>query len=866
MEIRMKTGMKRILLATGILVAMCSSVQAKKFSDTRGTRYEGSVERLEALEIVDGVTDKLFYPDRPVTRAEFAKMLMEAMVTEEEYQILTMDQAKVSYSDVLPAAWYYDYVVAATNYGLISGFQDGTFRPNEEVTYEQMAKMMLLSLGYDDIQSLPGAQWADNYVNKMYDLQIPKGATSFQVKDDATRGNVAIMLWNLLMKHTRVKIMQSDKEGFVYQDSGKSLYQKKFEEDYDYLEDVTIKGFKEIDDKLCVNIGNTYYELEDQDTTIHLSMIGGEGTALVNHLEEKDVLIGFSVDTDLELKEGLLSQLKEEGFTYASRNVTALQGGSDYAYLLHKEGSMQATRVLTFSSKGDSILVEKVEIKDNKQKDTDKKKEDGSGDSKKKEDSSGDSKEEEETVLIKTILVNEDLEIKDGSVLFFNNQRVDWKEVQEGDVITTIKENEYYLLARTSLETTLQEVTKTSSKDYAIVTPRGTFPARTNAVWVPYASGKQQLLNKVKETDLEKGVGKSVKLVLDAFGNVIQVCLTESLEEKQTMEEVGLAYYYETQSSDKKDSRTLVLIINGKKQNYQTSVSNFKGEMGDLVQFEAKGDEITSISKISTTKQLNDTYEIVKTDLDKLSQEIQLGLITDNTPIYQAMYEYDFGHFDKVTDVAVTKLKLEDLQSLPEEHIERYVLQNVNGKVEMVLIQNNTKQRDIYYGKIIDFSVSEKEVPQVLVSVVGAGRKTLSLKGVSIGDEGDFVSFRVINDTTIQLLEKYSPTSFGYYKDLFVTEVQKEGDVVTDKGTFQFTDYETEWNDREYVWAEYDFFYMRADQTEDGWEIGQVTHLDRAKLGIKEGDYIAIDEIEHTVIIYRGFPKMDLAKNEISEK
>ena len=66
------------LLATlGLILCNNAKVEAVKFYDTVGTRYEGAVERLGELGIIDGVGSKQFNYSKTVTRAEVAKMIIE---------------------------------------------------------------------------------------------------------------------------------------------------------------------------------------------------------------------------------------------------------------------------------------------------------------------------------------------------------------------------------------------------------------------------------------------------------------------------------------------------------------------------------------------------------------------------------------------------------------------------------------------------------------------------------------------------------------------------------------------------------------------------------------------------------------------
>jgi hypothetical protein len=82
------------------------------------------------MGIIDGYGDGTFRPYAKITRAQFAKMAVGFFET-------TKDDYQGYFSDVPANAWFTEYVEAAVNAGLIQGFQDGTYRPNDYITRAQ---------------------------------------------------------------------------------------------------------------------------------------------------------------------------------------------------------------------------------------------------------------------------------------------------------------------------------------------------------------------------------------------------------------------------------------------------------------------------------------------------------------------------------------------------------------------------------------------------------------------------------------------------------------------------------------------------------------------------------------------------------
>ena len=102
--------------------------------------------------IVNGVADGKFAPDRPVTRAEFAAMLVRGLG-------LAPAEFAGPFMDVSPDDWYGVAAATAHAYGLVHGFADGRFRPDERITREQamvMAANALQTIGV--VAEMSGAE------------------------------------------------------------------------------------------------------------------------------------------------------------------------------------------------------------------------------------------------------------------------------------------------------------------------------------------------------------------------------------------------------------------------------------------------------------------------------------------------------------------------------------------------------------------------------------------------------------------------------------------------------------------------------------------------------------------------------------
>ncbi len=179
--------------------------QNKSFTDTKAHWANAEITALAAKGIVDGVSSSKFSPGTAVTRAEFTAMLVRML------GLTTSVSAPAAYEDVQASGWYAGSVSAAAEAGLIGGYTDGTFRPNAQVTRQEMAAMVARALnfaGYSqsgtssaaftDTDRIPA--WSAESVNLLGSLGLVQGDSIGRFLPDrhATRAESAAMLGRAL--------------------------------------------------------------------------------------------------------------------------------------------------------------------------------------------------------------------------------------------------------------------------------------------------------------------------------------------------------------------------------------------------------------------------------------------------------------------------------------------------------------------------------------------------------------------------------------------------------------------------------------------------------------------------------------------
>ncbi len=158
---------------------------------------DDAVQAVTALGILNGDGSGNLNLSARVTRAEFVTMTVKAMPGGDG-----VGQAAVApYPDVPRSHWASGYVEAAVGRRLISGFSDGTFRPDQEIKLAEAASMLLSLLGYgpDDFSgAFPTGQLA-----MCQNLKLIRGVTALQAASPLTRQDAVYLFYNLLSAKTK---------------------------------------------------------------------------------------------------------------------------------------------------------------------------------------------------------------------------------------------------------------------------------------------------------------------------------------------------------------------------------------------------------------------------------------------------------------------------------------------------------------------------------------------------------------------------------------------------------------------------------------------------------------------------------------
>lgn len=170
----MKKSFGGVIVLTLVLIFAGSIASAAMFRDVSETnRFYEEIDLLSDLEIISGFSDGTFRPKENVTRAQAAILIGKTF---------DLDGTKrgTSFSDVHSSNTASGYIESAVEEGILSGFPDGTYRPNQTVTRAQLA--IILGRAFDiteavdiDFPDVSKTSAAYPYIENMVAAEIAYG-------------------------------------------------------------------------------------------------------------------------------------------------------------------------------------------------------------------------------------------------------------------------------------------------------------------------------------------------------------------------------------------------------------------------------------------------------------------------------------------------------------------------------------------------------------------------------------------------------------------------------------------------------------------------------------------------------------------
>lgn len=177
-----------LTVTTGIKVIAADDAVADLPENDRW--YQEAIGFLAHLGIFTGDENGDMKPEDNVTRAEIAAIILREM------NITEMNSYTDVFYDVDDTHWAANIIQTAYDNGIINGYDDGSFEPDDDVTYEQAVKMVMCAINYEGY-ALPYGGYPDGYLKVANDEDVTKHVAG-KVGEAITRRNIAKLVYNSL--------------------------------------------------------------------------------------------------------------------------------------------------------------------------------------------------------------------------------------------------------------------------------------------------------------------------------------------------------------------------------------------------------------------------------------------------------------------------------------------------------------------------------------------------------------------------------------------------------------------------------------------------------------------------------------------
>lgn len=317
-------NLKKVIALVAVFAMLVSTVAfAQTYSDVAETdAYAEAIETLSMLGILtgddadnDGKMD--FRPADTITRAEVAAIVCRIQ------NMNSAAQTSTPFTDVPSSHWASGYVNQAAGQGIVNGYGDGNFGPDDNVTYEQVIKMLMETLGYNLFAADNGG-YPTGYLTAAQRYGVLEGVIGGGNGTEANRGMVAQMVYNAIDTPLMDK--------------------------YYYGKDATYMIYD------GQTTGVSYMTLMSRD----LKIVKGSGTVTANSFTTLGTT-GASVDLEAEKKMTLTTDGSDVNYWYLglgeNKTVTFKQGDVDadsllgYAVNIYAKKNVNGTYTLLAAAK-----------------------------------------------------------------------------------------------------------------------------------------------------------------------------------------------------------------------------------------------------------------------------------------------------------------------------------------------------------------------------------------------------------------------------------------------------------------------------------------------------------------------------------
>ncbi|MBE1447001.1 S-layer homology domain-containing protein [Paenibacillus sp. OAS669] len=175
------------------------------FSDIQGHWAQKEITDLYDKKYIDGYldkqTDKLaFKPDQYISRAEFIRYFVKAK------ELFLSNSTETEFTDIGSSKEDRTYIITAVEYGLINGYPDHTFRPNNTITRAEISailsrsEMLKAAASSPSFSDIPSDYWAGEAISAVQEAHLFDGYEdgTFRPDQKMTRAEAVAVIYRLL--------------------------------------------------------------------------------------------------------------------------------------------------------------------------------------------------------------------------------------------------------------------------------------------------------------------------------------------------------------------------------------------------------------------------------------------------------------------------------------------------------------------------------------------------------------------------------------------------------------------------------------------------------------------------------------------
>ncbi|MDD4318724.1 MAG: sortase [Candidatus Peribacteraceae bacterium] len=189
----------RAAIVALLLTAAVPAAVAQTFSDATQTRYGDAYRYLWSRQAVEGFADRSGRPFATITRAEALKVAVEmrpAFRARAEWFRTALPPLPL-FTDVDQTAWYAPYVEAGFEAGLLTGYEDFSFRPNAPIAAEEGIALLMRAYGLAATGQQVGEAWFTRAAAEAFARNIVDSSERLQAGDRLMRGQFFDMAYRL---------------------------------------------------------------------------------------------------------------------------------------------------------------------------------------------------------------------------------------------------------------------------------------------------------------------------------------------------------------------------------------------------------------------------------------------------------------------------------------------------------------------------------------------------------------------------------------------------------------------------------------------------------------------------------------------